>query len=432
MREATYAGIKPDFFVFVKPEHAGLTPLKLIAKVRHSHACLLRGPYALEDTLRQRMPFNKAQQISEALKRSASPVVCVAEGAGADGYAAALGLARALGKLGKKVEIVAADGKTPSVLSFLAGADTVKTTFERLRRFRIELDISKTPVDGLSYELKNQKLLIHLEPRQGSWKKEDVKMAASMYRHDLIIVLGAADFEACGKLYSAHPDFFTHTPVLNIDVRAENEHFGHLNAVDLTASSLGEACLAIVESMDPSLVDEEMATAFLTGIIARTRSFRARTVTPKHLEVAGKLLGKGAKRDKIVENLYRTRTVPTLKLWGTALTRLKSDVATKLVWCVLTRADFTAAGTDERELADVVDELITSSPDAQVIALFYEAADGSIQTLVRAERPRNAVSLTENWHGIGTPEEARVSFKGKTIIDVEREVIAQMKKTLTA
>jgi nanoRNase/pAp phosphatase (c-di-AMP/oligoRNAs hydrolase) len=299
-----------------------------------------------------------------------------------------------------------------------------------MRRFKIEIDVSKTPVDGLSYELKDGKMIIHLEPRRGTWKKDDMKMTASAFRHDLILLLGATDLHACGKLYADQPEFFAKTPVVNVDYRPENEHFGHMNAVDVTACSLGEVCHGLAEAADPTLVDARVATAFLTGIIAQTKGFRSRTVGPKHLESAGKLLAKGANRDLIVERLYRTRSVGTLRLWGRVLACLKQDAKTKLVWATLTRSDFAQSGADDGELADVIDELIASSPDAQVVALIFEARDGSVCAMVRAERPRNAASLVAPWHGTGTPDDAQVRFEGKAVTDVERDVVDGLKNAL--
>lgn len=370
------------------------------------------------------MALKESQQIFETIKRSTRPLICIPRSGGADGYATALGLARVLERLEKKADIVAADGETPKNLRFLSGHERVKPSLENLRRFVIELDATKTQVDELTYEMKDGKLLIHLAPKTGSWEPKDMTLTASGYRYDLIICLGSADLESCAHLYSDHPDFFYRTPIINIDHRPENEHFGHLNVVDLTAVATGEVCHDFVESIEPGLIDEDVATAFLAGMIAKTRSFKTRDVTPKTLQTASKLVARGAKRELIVHNLYRTRSVPTLRLWGRALARLKSDAGARVVWTMLSQQDFLHAGAEEADLPDVVDELIASTPDARIVALLYETSDRGVVGILRAERPFDILAIAASLKPSGTREEARVAFPAKTIVQAERDTLA--------
>ena len=359
------------------------------------------------------MALGEMQRVLEAIKRSSRPLICVPRQAGADGYASAIGLARVLEKLDKKADIVAADGATPKNLRFLPGHEKVSPRLENLRRFVIEIDASKTKVDELTYELKDDKLVIHLSPKKGFWDAKDMSVSSTGYRYDLIICLGAADLESCAQLYADHPDFFYRTPILNVDHRAENEHFGQLNVVDLTAVSVSEVVHDLVEAIEPGLLDEETVTALLTGMISKTKSFKTRNVSPKTLQTASKMVAKGARRDDIVHHLYRTRSVPTLRLWGRALARLKVDSASSFVWTMLSQQDFLHAGAEEDDLPDVIEELIASTPDAKTVALIYETAAHEIVAIVRTERP---------------PSEVRLAFPGKTIVQAEREVVERQTK----
>ncbi len=379
---------------------------------------------------RKPMALTESQQFLEAFKRAKRPVICIGAGSGVDGHAAALGLARILGKLGTRPDLLSADG-VPGILSFLEGTTAVKATADNLRRFVIELDASKAKAKELTYELKGDKLQIHVTPSSGSFDPKDLTVSNSGFRYDLIVTVGAADLAACGTLFATSPDFFYATPIVNVDFRPENEQYGALNAVDLTASSCGEVCHDLCEAMDPSLMDEESATAFLTGMIARTKSFKRANVTPRTMQTAGKLVAKGARREAIVERLYRTRTVPTLRLWGRALARLKKHPDASLVWSSLSRQDFLHAGAEESVLEDVIDELITSSPDAKVTALLAEATDGSVHAYVHAERPYDALALCAAFSPTGSKEDARLSWKDGGIVKAEQDltskIAAQMK-----
>ena len=376
------------------------------------------------------MALTSTQQILEALKRSQKPLICVPTGAGADGYASALGLARVLGKLDKQADIAAANGPVPKTLQFIPGHDQILHRLENLQQFLIELDAPTASMQNVSYRVEGEKLQILLAPKIGGWNAKDMKLSSSSYKYDLIICIGAPDLEACAHLYQENPEFFFQTPIINIDHASENEHFGQLNIVDLTAVACGEVCYDLVEALEPGLLDEESATAFLTGMIAKTKSFKHQNVSPKTLQTASKLMARGANRDKVVHHLFRTRSVPTLRLWGRALARLKSDPGAKIVWTLLAWTDFVHAGAEEKDLPDVIDELIASSPDAKLVVLLYENKARHVCGIIRGERPIDLLELTHGFEPTGSREEVRVCLQEKTIVQVEHELIDQLKHAI--
>ncbi len=378
------------------------------------------------------MALTEPQQILETIKRAKQSLIVIPLGAGADGYASALGVARAFGKLKKPAEIVAADGPIPKQLRFLPDHDRVKPAIEGLETFTVKLKIDKTQVEELSYNIEGDELHIHLTPRSGTWNEHDLRADKSGYRYDLIISIGAQDLEMYKHLFYENADFFFSTPIINIDHSPANEHFGQYNLIDTTATAVSEVCHNFINLIEPSLLDGEIATCFLAGMIAKTKSFKTSNVTPRTLKTASKLMSKGAKREEIVENLFRTRSVETLRLWGRALARLKSDTESRLVWTLLSRQDFMHAGALESDLPDVVDELIASSPTAKIIVLLYEDNEGNVCAIVRAEQPHDAMALAAPFRPAGTREEAKLCFLDKNIVEVERDLISKLKTEIKA
>jgi nanoRNase/pAp phosphatase (c-di-AMP/oligoRNAs hydrolase) len=375
------------------------------------------------------MALHETQQVFETLKRSTSPLICVPKGSTPDHFASAVGLARVLEKLEKKPQIISVDGPAPKNLHFLDSETRIKTQTENLQQFVIELDASKTEVDKLSYELKDGRLFVYLSPKSGVWDHHDVRFVPGKYRHDLIICIGAQDLESCAHLYEDHPEFFFHTPIINIDHSPANEHFGQINLVDITASAIGEVCHDLIHAIDPVFIDTEVATAFLTGMIAKTKSFKQKNVTARTLQTASKLISLGARRDAIVHNLYRTRSVETLRLWGRALARLKADDTHALVWTLLTQQDFMHAGAHEHDLPDVIDELISSSPHAKIVAILYEGRDKQIRAIVRTDHEAHAQNLVSTLRPHGSREEARITFDGLQIVEAEKQLIETIRNS---
>lgn len=370
------------------------------------------------------------EQFLSTLQRSERPLIVLREVAHADDFATAFALATVLSKLGKAPEIVSVGGAAPKSLSFLSSSWPVRGDLTNVRSLTLHVDLNRAKVDELSYTVDGSDLRIHLTPKSGAWSEEDVRVEATSYRYDLIVMIGVTDFASLGNLGSLYADFIFQTPVINIDHSPANEHHGHINMVDVSAVANGEVVFDMLTRLDESLIDEQVATCLLTGMVAKTKSFKTPNVTPKTLKTAGALMNKGARRDEIVEKLYRTRSVETLRLWGRALARLKADTEHGMVWTLLTHQDFVNAGADESALEDIVEELLATSPDARIVVIFFESKDGYIAAKLTAERPFDALHLGAPFKASGTREAARLIVGDVDIVAAEKAVISHVRNQL--
>lgn len=374
------------------------------------------------------MALTTHEQFLTSLERAKRPIIILSDNANADDFSAAFGCATLLTKLQKPVEIASSGGITPKSLDFLNHKTSVRGDLPNIRKLTLRINSKEAKIDELSYDHDDDELRIHITPKTGSWSDNDVKIITNSYRYDLIISIGANDLDSFGALYTNYKDFFLQTPIINIDHSSANEHFGQINLVDINAVACSEVCHHLFTQIDTDLVDAEVATYFLTGMIFKTKSFRSPNVTPKTLQLAGDLMARGARRDEIVEKLYKTRTVETLRLWGRALARLKSDPKHSIVWTLITKQDFANAGANESALENVIDELISTSPEAKVSAVFYEHKDGHICVILNAQRPYDALYLGAPFKAIGTREEARLHLDVEDIVEAERRVITHIRE----
>ncbi|MBT4857207.1 hypothetical protein HON52_03395 [Candidatus Uhrbacteria bacterium] len=379
------------------------------------------------------MAYSTHEQFLTMLERSKRPLILVGANANVDDFSSAFGVASLLSKLAKPVEIVTSGGTAPKAISFLKAPAAIRGDIQNIAKLTLKVKLDRAALDELSYHKDDdaQELHIHLLPKQGHWKPEDITIETQSYKYDLLICIGGSDLEQFGEIYNSYQDFFFKTPIINIDHSGKNEHYGQANVVDMSAVACAEVCYDLFRQIDETLIDEEVATYFLTGMIHKTRSFRSENITPKTLKVAGDLIARGARRDEIVARLYKTRSVETLRLWGRALARLKSDPKAKMVWTLLTRQDFTNAGTDETALENIVEELLMSAPDANVAAIFYEHPDKMICVKLHARRPHDALHLGAPFRAAGTREEALLRLRENDIVKAEKKVITHIKDQLT-
>lgn len=371
------------------------------------------------------------------IERSQKPLICFREDlegtgtpAGGDAVASAITLAEVLQKLGKTPEVVSSGFRAVPHFEFLGAGGVIKSAVEGLRKFVISLDVSKNKISDFSYAVEDGQLHIYLTPKEGIFNETALQTRQENFRYDALIILDTPRLAALGKLYSAHPDLFFNVPIINIDHDPANEFYGQVNLVDLAASSTAEVVAQVIKHNNLQ-VDADMATKILAGMISKTKSFRNPNVSPRTLQLASRLIELGARRDEIIQNFYRTRSIETLKLWGRTLARLKSSPEHKLVWSLLAREDFTQAGaSSDAELSDVIHELIATSPQADIIVLLYEQQPLQICALIAATGSRDAREVGKIFNADGTRALVKFCLTGLNIVESEKEVIGKLKQQL--
>ncbi len=373
------------------------------------------------------------EQFVEAIKRSRSVAVVLPCAWTVDSLGSALALARFVESCDKPAEIICADFAAVPHLAFLPGVERVKPELAAARHTVLTMPMTGDLHD-LSHEVVDGMLKIMITPASGAIDHANIASAAGAWRHDMVIAVSVRELKELGPLLADHGRFFEETPIVNIDAHPENERYGAINIMDMRASATAELVNALIESIDPKLIDGDMATCLLAGIVSETKSFRTATVTPRTLEAASRLVTRGARRDIIVEALFRTRPVETLRLWGRVLARLKADREHKIVWSVLGRADFMHAGADETHLPDVIDELISRAPDADIICLLHEhpRTDGEVCGLISAERGWNALELAAKWQPTGSSKRAAISTSNVSLPVLEQDLINNIRSTVSA
>ena len=179
---------------------------------------------------------------------------------------------------------------------------------------------------------------------------------------------------------------------MNIDHNIDNEHYGQLNIIDIKSTSISEIIYDLILQIDSRLLDDQIATYLLTGMIEKTNSFKTSNITPHSLQIASELIAAGAQRENIIQNLYQTKSVNTIKLWGKVLTQLQLNRNEKMVWAVIQNSDFQNTSTSHKDLYGIIDELIPNIPTIEITVLFFTEND-SVKALIKSEKGIDLVSL---------------------------------------
>jgi len=348
------------------------------------------------------MELTPKQQALELINKSKRILLVTHEKPDGDALGSITSLYLVLSKLGKVATAVVLDQVGPNY-RFIPKTEDFTKGLAVLRDFVISVDCSAATADKLAYNFQDGKLNIVITPKSGNFRPQDVSFAEGSFQFDLVIVLDSADWDQVGRPYADNAKLFQTVPVINIDHHSSNDYFGTVNLVDLTAASTTEILVGVIEALGNSLIDEDVATSLLTGIISDTGSFQHSNTTPKALTVAAQMVGFGARQQEIIRNLFKTKAYTTLKLWGKVLSQLQYDVAHRLSWTLVPFSFFAETGASVDETSGLIDELMTSVPGADVVVLISEKEPKVLSGSIRTKKGVDAAEIAGLFGGGGHP-----------------------------
>lgn len=251
------------------------------------------------------MDLTPKQQTSEAIRQAETILILTGQHPSVDQVSAVISLAMILRKFGKKVSAVISD-TLPQAVQLLDTA-TIERNLGGMRDFILKLDQSKAEAEKLRYEVIDGKLQVFVTPRKGGFAPSDVTFdyGEANFDYDLAVVLGVPTRARIDKVYEQNQALFAEIPLINLDFHRSNENYGAVNLIETNASSLCEMLVALAESLQGGIIDADIATALLMGIVGSTDRFTASHTTSKSLTVAAQMMAAGAKQQAVVKALYR-------------------------------------------------------------------------------------------------------------------------------
>lgn len=204
--------------------------------------------------------------------------------------------------------------------------------------------------------------------------------------YDLVIILDCGDSRRTGFASRLKELSRFRNKIVNIDHHPKNDlhRIARFNLVDFNASSTCEIIYRVGKKMKIKITSR-VATCLLCGLYTDTGAFQHSNTNPAVLKIAGELMRLGARLKDISKNITNGRTIPSLKLWGIVLSRLRSDSKLGLVTSFITRDDLKACSATEADLAGAVN-VINTIPEARAAILFSERSDGKIKASLRTDK----------------------------------------------
>ena len=252
-------------------------------------------------------PASSKKQIIESIKDKKNILVTVSNNPSVDELAAALGLTIFLNKLDKHATAIAS-GNIPSALDFLDPGKTFEATADSLRDFIIALD--KEKADHLRYKLEGDVVKIFITPYQTTITQNDLEFSQGDYNVEMVIALNVASREELDKALSAHGKILHDAVVATITTGSLKSSLGTLDWHEDAATGVSEMVTEIAQELKTAKadIDEQIATSFLTGIVASTDRFSNELTSSKVMTMSAELMASGANQQLIAAQLQDNAT----------------------------------------------------------------------------------------------------------------------------
>lgn len=256
-------------------------------------------------------PTDVKHEVVEQLRKANNVLVTVSSNPSVDQLAAAIGITLVLNKLDKHATAVYS-GETPSALEFLQPEKTIEKNTDSLRDFIIALD--KAKADKLRYKVEDKFVKIFITPYHTSLSESDLEFSQGDFNVDVVLALGVHQREELDQSITAHGRILHDAVTISVNNKQPSD-LGALNWFQAEASSLSEMLVSLVEPLqgDKAILDEQIATSFLTGVVAETERFSNAKTTPYTMNISATLMKAGANQQLVSSKLEAPEPIPAAK-----------------------------------------------------------------------------------------------------------------------
>ncbi|MCL2373232.1 MAG: tRNA pseudouridine(55) synthase TruB [Defluviitaleaceae bacterium] len=237
----------------------------------------------------------------------------------------------------------------------------------------------------------------------------------------VFIALDVADFARLGNVGQV---FQRAKHTVCVDHHETNSGFAEHNYIDPGASSTAEMTFRIIEKLiEP---DERIAAAIYAGIVSDTGGFRYRSTKSSTLEVAGRLMDFGIPFGEIYNELMFSHRFAAAKAFGLVLSNAQRAMGGRIVYSYVTRDVLAEIGADYTDLDGIV-EYLRDTDGAEVSCFINERHTyGEVKVSMRsrgADVSRVAATLGGGGHQLA----AGVTVAGE-ISDIIPDILARIER----
>ncbi len=240
--------------------------------------------------------------------------------------------------------------------------------------------------------------------------------------YDLVICQDASTVERLGDFYEI---LKTAKHSICIDHHKTNDGFCEFNDVRPDASSTSEV---VYELLKEEKISRNTAECLYTGIVHDTGVFQYTCMSPRTMEIAGKLLAKGLDPEFIVSYTFYQKSYNQLRAWGYAFQNAQTECEGQIIYSIFTWKDMKKFGISSIELDGISSELRLVDT-AEFSMLIYQDGPDTFKLSMRTKNKVDCSVIAQNHNGGGHAKASGCTIEGDPE-DIAKMIIEEVKEQL--
>lgn len=206
-----------------------------------------------------------------------------------------------------------------------------------------------------------------------------------------------------------------------IDHHVSNMGFADVNIIKPDVSSASEV---VYELLDEEKISAPEAEAIYMGMVHDTGVFKFSSTTPRTMEIAGKLMGKGIDFSRIVDETFFQKSYVQNQILGRCLMESILLLEGKCIIGMVRKKDMEFYGVEPKDMDGIVDQLrITKG--VEVAMFLYEVSSQEFKVSLRSNGPADVNEIAGYFGGGG-----HVKAAGCTMLGSVYDVINNLMKPI--
>ncbi len=238
----------------------------------------------------------------------------------------------------------------------------------------------------------------------------------------------ALDCGDCDRLGDSKKDFLEMHPFLVLDHHRGHTSFGDLTWLDFERSSTGEMVYELAMEL-AAPISYESAFNLYVAITTDTGSFRYENTSPRTLRIAAELQELGVRPEEVADLVYDNFTLQRLRLMEQVLATLVLYEDDQLALIKVTHAMIEDSGAEGADLEGFIN-YPRALQTVKVAIFIKEIVAGNVSVSLRAKGECDVAKIAASFGGGGHRNAAGFHFRGKTVDQVQDEVLVSLKEAL--
>lgn len=223
----------------------------------------------------------------------------------------------------------------------------------------------------------------------------EIKKEGKNDSYDLAIALDCGDIKRLNGFVKYFEDANTK---ISIDHHSSNTMFADYNFVNPTAPACCQILIVVLEALGV-IINKEIGTCLLTGIITDTGGFKYKGVTSETFEFVAELLNRGVNVSDVYKRVLQTVSKTRFELTRIAINRLEFLENGKLTFTYITKEDEEKVGAGSNDHDGIVE--MGRDIEGVEVSIFLKETDNGYKISLRSNEYVNVSDICLMFGGGG-------------------------------